>query len=105
LRGETTWERLGLQPEYTTVTNKERRVGEWDADSVSAAVQANGGSVVNLALTMVDTEIPEVAGVTNEATLPGDVQNELAKYLVRIQAQVGAPVNFIGTGPRTGIFL
>ena len=43
IEGETSWEDLGLPEERTTVTQKVRRVGEWDTDLVRTAVIANGG--------------------------------------------------------------
>lgn len=62
LKGETTWDELGLQPEYTTVTQKVRRVGGWDPDLVKAAVQANGGaSSTAVVITMLDQVIPELS--------------------------------------------
>jgi adenylosuccinate synthase len=65
LPGETTWDALGLQPEYTTVTGNLRRVGAWDAERAAAAVRDNGGApVVRLAFTMLDQAFPEVAGET-----------------------------------------
>jgi adenylosuccinate synthase len=64
MKDEMTWEQLGLPEERTTVTQKIRRVGGWDADLVSAAIEANGGfPVVKLALTMVDQRFPQLAGV------------------------------------------
>jgi adenylosuccinate synthase len=71
MRDETTWEALGLEPEYTTVTHKMRRVGHWDAQLAQAAVAANGGydrggvSPVSVALTMVDQLDPALAAVTD----------------------------------------
>ena len=56
LKGETSWEELGLEPERTTVTNKVRRVGDWDPELLEEAIRANGGggwnSGVSLAVTM-----------------------------------------------------
>ena len=59
MKGETTWEELGLEPELTTVTQKVRRVGEWDLDLVKRAVQANGGHNVKLVISMMDQVVPE----------------------------------------------
>jgi hypothetical protein len=42
LRNETSWDDLGLPPEYTTVTQKVRRVGMWDPDLARQALWANG---------------------------------------------------------------
>jgi adenylosuccinate synthase len=70
---ETTWEELGLPPEYTTVTKKIRRVGHWDEDLARGAYRANGGGSqwgpVHLALTMADQMDPNIAGTTNAEAL------------------------------------
>lgn len=65
LIGETTWEALGLEPEFTTVTKKMRRVGHWDSDLARDAVAANGGRRVKVALTMADQIDPALAGTTD----------------------------------------
>jgi adenylosuccinate synthase len=43
LKSETSWSDLGIEPEYTTVTGKIRRVGAWDTDLARRAMKANGG--------------------------------------------------------------
>jgi adenylosuccinate synthase len=45
LLGETTWDDLGLPPEFTTVTNRMRRVGMWDAGLAREAIEENGKNV------------------------------------------------------------
>jgi adenylosuccinate synthase len=105
LKSETSWGELGLPAERTTVTNKVRRVGEWDPSLVAAAVQANGGSMVCVALTMVDTLIPEVAGASRWDDLDAPEARQLSRYLGQIESQIGATVKFVGTGPDTGIFI
>lgn len=64
MEGETSWDELGLAPEFTTVTHKMRRVGEWDPALVESAIRANGGLGPHmvLALTMADHLIPGLAG-------------------------------------------
>lgn len=64
LKGESSWEDLGLPQEYTTVTKKVRRVGEWDADLIAAAMAANGKNS-QLAITMLDQKFEEVKGLDN----------------------------------------
>ena len=39
---ETSWENLGIAPEYTTVTGRERRVFTWSDQQVKDAIQHNG---------------------------------------------------------------
>ena len=73
LLGETTWEALGLEPEYTTVTKKMRRVGAWDGKLATDAIAANGGysmirharNPVKVALTMADQISPALKGATD----------------------------------------
>lgn len=66
MRGETTWGELGLPEEHTTVTQKVRRVGEWDAELVRRAVQANGGHSAKVVITMLDQVIPELVVVDSD---------------------------------------
>lgn len=108
LKGETSWELLGQEPERTTVTNKIRRVGAWDRDLVEEAVRANGGPSphVRVALTMVDKIIPELAGMTDrEQTneLSGPALEKMLWWRQEIWA-CGARVGAIGTGPATMVF-
>jgi adenylosuccinate synthase len=105
MKGETTWQALGLPEEYTTVTKKVRRVGDWDADLVRAAVRANGGSpVVRLALTMVDTifdEIRNAEGMFDDVDWSHEVSPNLPELLAKIEYEVEAPVKMIATSPTT----
>ena len=100
LKGETTWSRLGLDEELTTVTQKVRRVGQWDGDLVRDAVRANGGgsrgSKVVLALTMADQVFPKIHGRTCANGL-------VAEWAAGKEAEVGAKVHYIGTSPTTVI--
>lgn len=110
MKGETSWQELGLPEEFTTVTKKVRRVGEWDGELVAKAVQANGGfPVVRLALTMVDTVFPHL--INAEGFYPAygapdewassAVTEEVDKYVREIEAEAGAPVRMIATSPST----
>lgn len=94
LEGETTWEALGLEPEYTTVTQKVRRVGQWDPELVRDAVQANGGpsSNVMLAVGMVDQVFPEVRD--RQA-----LSERAERWLRAREDEVRAKVYCYGTGP------
>lgn len=65
LTGETTWADLGLQEERTTVTNKVRRVGEFEPELVRSALLANGVRKTFLHLSMVDQVVPELAGLSD----------------------------------------
>lgn len=106
LKGETTWADLGLPEERTTVTQKIRRVGGWDGDLVRKAVTANGGSpVVRLGLTMVDTMFPELSGADGTwGEVPVDIRAKCVDFLSAVGSEAGASIEFIGTGPTTGLF-
>jgi adenylosuccinate synthase len=104
LFGETTWERLGLPPEHTTVTNKIRRVGSWDSRLVGQAVQANGGHpVVQIALMMADQLFPEVAGVTDQDQL--EQHFDLTRFIEQVEDECNARVGLVGTGPSTCVWI
>lgn len=118
MKGETTWDELGLEAERTTVTQKVRRVGEWDAELVHNAVRANGGGglvrnpyadmlpePVVLVLTMVDQIIPGVAGATSLSELGLVVRDQLEELVALRSAEAGAPIQMVGTGPETVIWL
>jgi adenylosuccinate synthase len=104
LRGETSWDQLGLPEERTTVTNKVRRVGRWDSDLVAAAVDANGGEpAVRVAFTMADHLFPELGGVDQYVKSAGQLSKHVAEHVRWLEHSVGAGVTYLGTGPRTGI--
>ena len=98
LENETNWEELGLEAERTTVTQKIRRVGHFDASLVREAVVANGGSPnVKIALTMFDYIFPELKNQSQIDILTEEQYN----YITDIENQVDARVALIGTGPST----
>lgn len=98
MKGETTWEALGLPEERTTVTQKVRRVGLWDEDLVARAVQANGGHQANLVITMMDQVIPELSEVTDEdkaAVAAGgklEAFDKAIDWIIEHTENIGAPV-------------
>jgi adenylosuccinate synthase len=99
LKGETTWEELGLEPELTTVTRKVRRVGKWDPDLVQEAVRANGGpSHVRVCLTMLDHAVPETANYTGPLEL---LPEPAQRWIQQVERETNAPVAMVGTGPDT----
>lgn len=106
LRGETSWEQLGLPEERTTVTKKIRRVGEWDADLVKAALRANGGADspnVKLALTMVDSQLDGVVGAQTATEMSLESRAGYYKYLGDIEKELGIRVSYVGTGPNSAL--
>lgn len=107
LYGETTWDALAqfshgyIRPEHTTVTLKERRVGVWDPELARAAVLANGGPTVHVALAMFDYLQPDMAGVTDVDRLDAEAWGRIKAY----EADLGAKIELIGTGPDSNIDL
>lgn len=107
LKNETTWDALSARsggyigPEKTTVTQKVRRVGDWDPQLAEAAVLANGGSQARVALTFFDYWFPALAGATERSALTPMHWDEIH----RVEHEVGAKVTLVGTGPDSGILL
>lgn len=102
LKGETTWEALGLPEERTTVTQKVRRVGEWDDDLMIEAIIANGGGDFNpkvgLALTMLDQKFPQCKGKL-------DLDDEPLEFVEAIESKFEINIDLVGTGPETVVEL
>jgi adenylosuccinate synthase len=105
LRGETTWEALGLEPEYTTVTKKMRRVGVWDTGLARRALTANGGPspFVKIALTMADQLDPSIAGTTSPLVL--QQSTPVYEFVRGIESELSSRVQLIGTSPSTVVDL
>ncbi len=103
MKGETSWSDLGLPEELTTVTQKVRRVGEWDGELVARAVHANGGApVVRLALTMADQifdEIRNAEGMFNDVDWNHEVAPDMPGMLTNIEKEVEAPIRMVTTSP------
>ena len=122
MKDETSWEELGLPEERTTVTQKVRRVGHWDAELIRAAVRDNGGlnqtaakaPTVVVALTMIDQLIPELKDFEicdPDSECPGhpgineSTNNRLNGFLRQVIDDAGAPIVMFTTGPRTAVWL
>lgn len=101
LEGETSWHELGLPEEYTTVTNRVRRVGAWNPGLVRDAIVANGGPGPNVrvALTFVDYEFPQMMGVEDSDQLPPEV----GRWLQDREQEISSSIRLIGTGPRSWV--
>lgn len=104
LRYETTWENLGLSAEYTTVTGKLRRVGDWDKGLASKAMVANGytekGSCVYTAFTMMDHVDTFLRDQDGDMSLMYKVSTSMRSMVADCH---NAPVAFVGTGPNTAL--
>lgn len=98
LANEISWEELGQKPEFTTVTNKIRRIGRWDAELVREAIFQNGGvHNVNLALMFLDYVFPDLTGVDD-----CDRIMKIAKdYITEREDELGTTISAVGTGPET----
>lgn len=104
LHNEMTWEQLAeqsgghIQPEYTTVTNKLRRVGDWDTDLAYRALRANGhpSQAVRVALTHIDYWLPHLAGKTGIEVLD---DSDFASVLKGVEDELQCRVDLVGTGP------
>lgn len=94
LEKEITWEEIGVKPEHTTVTKKERRVGRWDDDLFERAVVLNGPSP-RVALTFADYLDPFVTGITEWDGLT----KPIIEWIRHIEWKFGVNVCFVGTGP------
>ena len=97
---ETSWQALSAALgreviERTTVTNKVRRVGQWDEELVEEAVVANAPT--QLALMFADYLNTKDYGVTDFDKLSTDTRSFI-EYLERM---FNIPVTMIGTGPKS----
>lgn len=99
LRNERTWAEVGQPEEKTTVTQKVRRVGEWDPDLAKRAVEANGGENCKVAMMMMDYVFPELAGRYQ----PDALNQDHYDWLLQRENEIGAPIALLGTGPDTQI--
>jgi len=100
---ETTWQSLGVEPEYTTVTRKIRRVGEWDAQLARDAVWANGGptSRLRVVLTFLDYVFPQLSGCSDASA----IQTVAGPFLRERERELDCPITAVGTGPNTLVLL
>lgn len=99
---ETDWPTLAalygdhIQPERTTVTKRVRRVGGWDQRLARAAIRANGGKSVRVALMFLDYLFPHLAGSTSKEALQDP---DVVTYLEGIESGLGLRLELLGTGP------
>ena len=106
MHSETTWANIGVPEEKTTVTKKVRRVGYWDPYWAIKSIEANtywGAGMVNVALTFVDYDCPELSGQNGMAVMD-DLPIALRDRINQIKSY-GGRVRYLGTGERTGLWL
>jgi adenylosuccinate synthase len=107
---EIDWEQLSdatdgyIQPERTTVTNKVRRVAEWNPAAARRAVDGNGGNRnqhLHLALMFVDYFDPTLAGATSLEQIE---QSRAMPEIEAIEDDLGIGFTMFGTGPATVVW-
>lgn len=96
LANETDWDALGVEPERTTVTNRIRRVAEWDPKQVADSVRWCGGPpTVRLSMSHLDYLFPEVA----DAKSVDDFSDEALYWLKSAEDECGAYIGLVGVSP------
>jgi adenylosuccinate synthase len=100
LRDEISWEKIQVRSgyptalaEYTTVTGRLRRVGEFDWELARAAVRLNGPTA--LALHGVDYLDHSDLG----SRFWDDLGQKSKGFVDRLEREIGVPVRYIFTGP------
>lgn len=92
LQHETTWENIGVPAEYTTVTKKVRRVGDWEHQFIEPALQANriGRTLPLVAMTFMDYLSPDP-----------DEQLQIARKRTPHPYRLA----YVGNGPASGFWV
>lgn len=105
LKGETSWEDLGLPEEFTTVTKKVRRVGEFDEELAKRAIYAAGPNV-KVALTMYDQLNPSAAGLNSGSgyALADGWTKAMDDEVRAYQQRVNWPISLITTSEDTAVW-
>jgi len=88
--------------EYTTVTKKVRRVGEWDTELARAAIAANGGLGEQMSLCLMFTDYidPTLSNVEDIELVDAPALAKLAKF----EGALGQHCHMYGTSPKTVIW-
>ncbi len=81
-----------VEPERTTVTNRQRRIGLWDEEMFSTAMRLN--DPCGVVITFTDYLNPAMRGLTKAQAMPADVK----RWLVNLQDTHNVPIVMIGTG-------
>lgn len=80
------------EPELTTVTHRQRRIGKWEPKVFETAVRLN--DPCGLVVTFMDYIDPKVQGATDGKHLTGPV----FAFIGAVEAEYGVPVVMVGTG-------
>ncbi|WIC89820.1 PurA-like adenylosuccinate synthetase [Gordonia phage Sapo] len=105
LEGETSWQALGVPEERTTVTNKVRRVGQFDPDLVREAVEANGVRSSVLHLSFADQLAPALEGQTQTPSGFWGSQDAARLQSFVNDLPYAEKLVSLGTGPETTLWL
>lgn len=97
---ETTWEALGLQPEFTTVTQRMRRVGQWDTSLAIDALLANGGPAENVHPVLMFFDYLDVQAPFRWE----DLDEEGLEALQWFEKRLGTEIHALGVSPSEVIF-
>lgn len=92
LEREISWKELGVEPELTTTTKVERRIGRWEPAIVARACRVCG--IDAIALTFVDY----LDASLRDETVWDQVDAVVGKELRRIQNEIAAPIRWVATG-------
>lgn len=107
---EISWEVLEdrtvgyVQPERTTVTQKIRRVAEWDNQAALLAINGNGGAAnekLHLALTMVDYLDPDLEAGTRMSEIEA---SPAMGWIEETEDTLGMAFSAFGTSASTMVF-
>jgi len=100
LKDEITWEQLKEMsggyvqtPEITTVTKRQRRIGQWDADRNYRTIMETRPTEV--ALTFLDYLYPKCA----KATCRDELAKEATTYLGHRQRELATTIDYVSTAP------
>ena len=107
LSNEVDWDTLhqrnsNINPEYTTVTKKMRRVGEWDAELVRAAIDANGGNGNHLSICLMFADYLDETIYQIEQYDQLDIA-AICK-IAELERDMGQQCDMYGTSPTTVIW-
>lgn len=94
LESEVTWEELRRDPELTTTTRRQRRIGQWERPVVARATAVC--SIDAAVLTFADYLTPgnELSNVRDWAT----VMRWAGESLLKMEEDLGVPVRWVATG-------
>lgn len=97
LRQELTWEQVSKRTgrdtkEWTTVTGRTRRIGEWDEFLFRRAIQLNAPTAI--AMMFMDYRYPACEGVKD----PGQLPPAAVDWIESLYTMYRSPVALLGTG-------